>query len=219
MNVNQLKEFIYSIANKDQSGNLPTPEQFNLYLARANEDKFRIEYGLREQAGNEKFWQASQNTTDALSKFVVFGALTSVAQGKFSLPANYVHMSSLSWFNGTKRVSVMIINDDEYANLISNPIIPPTNDYPIARFVSYQVWTDPPLPSLDASYLRMPVTPVWGYNIVNDEPVYDPATSVQLEWADIYHIDFAAIILGYMGIQFREQELEQYAIKVQQTGQ
>jgi hypothetical protein len=219
MTVEELRVYIYAIANKDQTGNLPTPAEFNSYLARANEDKFRIEYGLRENLQNNIAYQNSQDSTDALAPFLTQAPLTTLVPGQFALPADYVHVSSIAYIDNARRNMVMIVNEDEYNGLINNPIIPPTTKYPIAKFMGSSIFVQPGVTAIDMVYLRMPRTPVWGYTTVNDEPVYNPATSVQLEWKPIYHIDIARLVMGYMSIEFRDQEFEQYAIKTQTTGQ
>lgn len=219
MTVEELRQYIFAIANKDQTGNLPSPEQFNSFLARANEDKFRIEYGLRENLQNGIYYQNSQNSTDALLPFIIPVTLNTTTPGEFDLPVDYVHVSSIAYIHGGKRSMVMIVNEDEYNNLVSSPVVPPTPKYPVAKFMNNKLYVWPQDTSIEFVYLKMPATPVWGYTVVNDEPVYNPATSVQLEWKPIYHIDVARIILGYLGVEFREADLEQYAMKTQAQGQ
>ncbi len=219
MTVEELRLFIFSIANKDQTGNLPTPEQYNVFLARAVEDKFRLEYGLR-QVDNGVYYQNSQNSTDALSKFITVTPTVALLPGTFVLPANYVHLSSLSHIDDGKYRVITVLNEDEWNNRLSNPITPPTLKYPIAKFVAGTLIVYPTtIASVNIAYLRKPVNPVWGSTIVNDEPVYNAATSTQIEFPDIYHIDIARIILSYLGIEFKDMELLQYAEMGKNTGQ
>lgn len=219
MNVEELRQYIFAIANKDQTGNLPSPDQFNSFLARANEDKFRIEYGLRENLQNGIYYQNSQNSTDALLPFITPVTLSTTTPGEFTLPPDYVHVSSIAYLDGARRSMVMIVNEDEYNNLVSSPVVPPTKKYPVAKFMNNKLYVWPQDTSVEFVYLKMPRTPVWRYTIVNDEEVYNPLTSVQLEWMPIYHIDIARLILGYLGVTFREADLEQYAMKTQAQGQ
>lgn len=211
MTVEELRQFIYTIANKDLTGDLPTPGEFNNLMARAVEDKFRIEYGLRE-VQNNVYFQSSQNSTDALNKFLVATQLTAVIPGIFTLPTNYVHLSSLSHVDSSGKTHIIVVlNDDEWSNRLTNPVVPPSTEYPIAKFVSGSLIVYPQsITNINITYLRKPANPVWGYTVVNDEPTYNPATSTQIEFADIYHIDIARIILSYMGIQFRDGDLLQY---------
>lgn len=42
-----------------------------------------------------------------------------------------------------------------------------------------------PIDAVEVTYLKKPVTPVWNYTIVNDEPVYQATGSVHLEWNEL----------------------------------
>ena len=46
VSVNEVYEFVQYIADKEQSGNTMSPEEFNLNLRRAADDYFRWLYGL-----------------------------------------------------------------------------------------------------------------------------------------------------------------------------
>ncbi|MFN8296812.1 MAG: hypothetical protein U0T69_11490 [Chitinophagales bacterium] len=50
-------------------------------------------------------------------------------------------------------------------------------------------------PTVEIHYLAKPVTPKWNYTIVNDEPVYDPSGSVDLEWNELLTDEVAARML------------------------
>lgn len=215
MTVEELRIFLYTIANKDQSGDLPSPEQLNSLLARATEEKFIIEYGLRSNQ-NGIFFQNSQNSTDALAPFLVATVINQTLPGVFVVPADYVHLSSVGATHNGKRVVVTVVNDDEWNDRVDSPLTPATDKYPIARFVSAgtaRLISVMPatVMSIFFNYLKKPVDPVWGYTIVNDEPVYNSATSVQMEFAPMYHLDIAKLILSYLGIEFRDEYLSQFA--------
>jgi len=218
MTVEELRVFIYAIANKDQTGDMPTPAEYNSYLARANEDLFRYQYGLREQRNNV-FYQNSQDSTDFFNKFITAQPINATLPGIFTIPSNYVHASSMAHVHDGARRSITILNEDEWNASINNPVTPPTAKYAIASFIQGLIRVMPAsISQVELSYIRRPVTPVWGFTIVNDEAVYNPATSVQIEYEDIYHIDMARIILSYMGITFRDADLLQYAEIGKQAG-
>jgi hypothetical protein len=232
MTVEELRVFLYAIANNDQTGNKFTPSDYNSYLARANEDKFRKEYGLPESwvPGSTPLqigWQVTQNSTDALRRFVEFAVIPLTA-GVGPLPPGYVHVSSAHTQNaGTdpdgvpfqRTVPVTMLPENKVGERLGHPYLAPEEMYPIGTLTgnNIMIW---PTSSVNVSmyYLRMPVTPVWGYTIANDEPVYNPVTSVQMEWPEVYHIDIARLILGYMGIFNREPQLSQYAEMVKMKG-
>lgn len=220
MTVEELRIFINAIANKDQTGNSMTPDEYNSYLARANEDKFRFEYGLRERGPqNPIYFQSNQNSTDALRTFITNTTIASAAPTIYVLPTNYVHFISCANFVGNSPRPVTFVNRDEMNQIQVDPIAFPTEDYPYGTIEGGQMIVYPnTIGQVYFTYLRRPTTPVWGYTIINDEAVYNAATSTQLEWNSVYHIDIARLILGYLGINFRDADLLTYAEQVKANG-
>lgn len=69
---------------------------------------------------------------------------------------------------------------------ISSQLLYPTITDPIACVEGDSLLVSPNGIDVSAlTYFRLPITPVWGYTIVNTVAVYDPATSVDFEWPDI----------------------------------
>lgn len=217
MTVEELRIFINAIANRDQTGNSVTPDEYNSYLARANEDKFRIETGIRE-VQTPIYFQNSQLSTDALAPFIERGFSITGTSGVFILPSNYRHAISMFYIDGTGRSrTITALNIDEYDAIQGNPVKPPTAEYPYATQYGNLINVSPAtIAVIRLSYLRKPAVPKWGYITSQDEPVYDPLTSVQMEWNEEYQIDVARIILGYMGINFQDAFLYQ-AIEAQKA--
>lgn len=218
MDVNELKIFIEAIANRDQTGNSLTPDEFNSYLARANEDKFRIETGIRE-VQTPIFFQSNQTSTDAMRPFIVPASLP-VTNGIFTIPADYRHFLSMRYVAPSSRNRIITaLNTNEFDAILDDPVTIPTEEHPYATQRSDIVEVAPASISLVRfTYLKKPPIPFWGFTIINDEAIYDPTTSIQLGWADIYHIDIARIILVYLGVNFRDQDLTQYAIASKAQG-
>lgn len=220
MTVEELRIFINAIANKDQTGNAMTPSEYNSYLARANEDKFRFEYGLRERGPqNPIYFQSNQNSTDALRPFVSDATIIAATPTLFILPTDYIHLISAANYIGTSPRPITFVNRDEMNQIQIDPIAFPTEDYPYGTVERSQMVIYPStIDGVYFTYLRRPTTPVWGYTIINDEAIYNPVTSTQLEWNSVYHIDIARLILAYLGINFRDSDLLTYAEQVKANG-
>lgn len=217
MNVNELKIFIEAIANRDQTGNSMTPDEYNSYLARANEDKFRIETGIRE-IQTPIFFQSNQTSTDAMRPFIEVTSLPVVA-GLATIPTDYRHALVLSHITNGRVRKITALNIDEFEDILDSATKKPSIRYPYCTQRGDKIEIAPStITTIKFQYFKMPPIPVWGYTIVNDEEVYDSATSVQLGWADIYHIDIARLILGYIGINFRDADLSNYAEMIKQKG-
>lgn len=213
MTVDELKQFIEAISNRNQSGNALTPDEFNIYLARANEDKFRIETGIRESQ-TPIWFQSNQISTDALRPFIIRAILFGTS-GLFTIPNDYRHLISMYYKDPSGRQRIITpLNVDEFDAIIDHPVKAPSNEYPYASQYGSGIEVRPSsITAIGFAYLRKPAIPVWGYTIDpnTDEPIYNSATSVQMEWEDIYQIDIARIILSYLSINFRDSELYQMA--------
>ena len=68
------------------------------------------------------------------------------------------------------------------------------------------------------TYLRKPITPIWGYTVVNNRPVYDPVSSVNFEISEDNLNELVFNSLAYFGINMREQQIFQEAELFKQQG-
>lgn len=217
MTVEQLRVFINACVNRDQTGNAMKPDEYNSYLARAVEDKFRIETGLRELR-TPIYFQNNQLSTDALKPFLAKPIITGVS-GIFAIPVDYAHTISMtSIVNGKTRITTTL-NADQFEEKKQDPNSPPTELYPYATEIAGNIEIAPDtVDTIKFVYLKKPVDPFWNWTVVNDEEVYNPIGSIQIPFDAIYHIDIARIIMSYIGINFRDAEFLQYAESLKQKG-
>ena len=109
---------------------------------------------------------------------------------------------------------VKMINEDERANRLNSQIDPVTITSPIGEQTAPRYFRLYPLSGYTGTvtYLRRPIKPVFGYSVVSGRIiVYDPATSIQLEWRDS---EINAIILKSLqiaGINLSDAELLQFS--------
>ncbi len=204
MTVEEIRIFIYAIANRDATGNSPTPEEYNSYLARANEELFNM--GLRVEENGTITYDVGQVATDAYAPFLVDVPLTGV-NGIFALPADYRHTVCV---DRAGRPATMLTKN-QFDQIVIDPITPPSDKYPYCMVLNNKINWAPPTNTTLFTYLRKPLVPVWGFTIINDEPIYDPSTSVQLEWPDWYHLLYCKLILAYLGFNFRDNDLVGYS--------
>ena len=70
------------------------------------------------------------------------------------------------------------------------------------------------------TYLKRPAKPIRNYTITaNDENIIDPIGSVDLEYPEIMHNDFAVIVAKYFGINLKDGDLINFAQGRQMAGQ
>ena len=224
INVNDLKIFIDFVANKDQSGTSYSIDQLNNIFQAANIDLFKLRYGLPEEYSlgmplPRQAYEITQKMKDDMRVLKVVSNLTVTAAGEMILPSDYVHKTAISYKkiinaccgNPPKvdRRPVEIMDDDKWDERVSAVIKAPSLDFPVCNYLSDRIRFEPTtIKEVEFSYLRVPSKPVWAYTFTGDIEVYDPNTSVNFDWNDILFTDIAKLVLGYIGINLRDEQLQ-----------
>lgn len=248
MNLGQIFKLVDYLANKDQTGDTITPDQFSdVILPAINIMFFKKKYGLPEdyQPGQplpRQAWQITKKISDDLRNFKVPQPAWLVdSNGRANIPSDYVHSSVISKtyipYQGAnpQTTEVEELTDSQAAARLSNSIVGPSIKNPFCVFFKTYIQFYPTnLQSVNFVYLRLPKTPFFDYIIVNDEYVFLPAgrfhngsvlppgtpsRTVELEWPEETHIDFTNRILEYVGINLREGDLLNYANNAKITGE
>lgn len=213
MTVEEIRLWVDFQLNKNQTGGTLSPEEYNLCLSWANQEYFKLKYGLPEQyrPGQPlpaQAWAVTQENIDALSPFLKakggrdYPKLKVDIDGRATIPSDYVHYSSIRY----EEKAVEVLSNDVIGNRLQSPIVYPDKKYPIGTFYAGYIQFYPKdLSFVDFDYLRMPSTPVWAYTLVNDVAVYNSNASVQLEWSAIFHMDIANLIVMYAANNLRDQ--------------
>jgi hypothetical protein len=223
VNVNEVKIFIDSIANKEQSGTSYSIIQLNNWFYGASTELFKQRYGLPEEyiPGSpvpRMGYEVTQKIKDDLKAFKVVIDLPIDSMGEMAIPTDYGHKTAITFKKvvnqccgeppTTSYNTVDILDDNKYAERSSNSIKFPSFDFPICNFLSDKIRFMPKdLKEVEFSYLRNPIRPVWAYTSPNGVEIYDAANSVDFEWSEILFTDISRIILGYIGINLRDDEL------------
>lgn len=227
-NIWDIYQFVNFRLNKDQSGRVFTPEEFNMACGFADYELMKLKYGLPEQYRPgmpipSQGWEITQEITDALSHLKVYMGGRSEAQlfldkdGYANFPENYLHYSSLAYVDyeykcGDEeqdeiRVPIEVIKDGDWDTRISDVLTKPTMEYPICRFNSgYMEFRPRKLGSVDFTYLRKPNPAVLGYTIdANYNIVYNEADSTQPDWPEQMYNEFAIILYNWMAVNIKSQ--------------
>lgn len=233
VDVEQLYRFIQYIIKKESTGHL-APAEYNRLLPRALDDFFTQRYGLPEryQPGSPLpsiGYELTQKISDDLRPLKEELETHSVdAQGKATIPDNYVHVASLTYMSVTNKDCknpevcprpIEVFDEDKFWQRVCHPNKKPTKKRPIAAFFADHIKIYPQdIDSIKFVYLRYPATPTRAYSSVNDDDVYDAATSVQIELPAITFNVLARILLSYIGINLREEMLLSYAETIKEKG-
>ena len=235
MSIDDFRNFILFVIKKSQSGGNPRPSEFNLAVERGYMQFIMSRYGNQEEYVPGRpvprvAWQQSQKISDDLRFLLTTASFSIDNNGKLVIPdgttsnlegeiaPKYLHHSSLR-FNFTETVDeeitsreipIDILTDAELGNVLNSEIVNPTRDYPVAAYYDTFIQFAPKdLQKVIFTYLRIPVPPKWAFTEVDNRPVYDEETSVDIEAPDQVINEIAFNTLAFMGISIRDQFIYQ----------
>lgn len=197
MDNGQIYDFCNTILRKEREGSALTPERFTLMLLECMWEKCNADY---------KQWELDQIVTDSLRSLKTEESIAIDASGISDitlLTDDYWHPSSITYTDPSPfKRKIDIVTSDEYSDLITNSLLLPTLEYPIAKIVGDNI-VFYPLVSTTAtfSFLKTPPEPFFDYYIdANDEIIYLQEGQVYTLQADETYTEkespFATLIAG-----------------------
>lgn len=217
-------ELVNYIANKDYEGNVITPERFAQICIVSNMDLFKVKMGLPEdyQLGapvSRQYLDATQRLTDETRFLKQRVAAQAVAAGLVAYPGDYFGFDAMRYgyqreVDGVSKVlwkSVEPLTEDQYSDRAGNFTKEPSGKNPVCVFRSNGIYVYPTtIVQVDFNYVRYPVDPIFDYDIAAGY-ITEGTSPTEYEWPVHLHRDLTMMILSYIGINLREQQLEQYA--------
>jgi hypothetical protein len=169
-------------------------------------------------------WFSTYGTTqiihDAIRKLRVQKNFTSDSTGLVTFDADYLHMIGGAYtVSGSTINNVRFLNEDELALALKSQLRAVSTSSPIAIDASVGFRLYPAATQTGFyNYLRRPATPVLGYTQSGRNITYDPNTSTQLEFTDVYINNIISRALKFWSINMAEQDIQQFAqIQTQET--
>lgn len=164
-------------------------------------------------------YATSQRIKDALSPFKSVYNFTTLTSGYVIVPDDdYIKFLDLQiYFNISDRrvyYPVKLINEDERADRLNSQIDPVTSTSPIGEQTAAKTFRLYPTHAYNGNvtYLRRPVKPVFGYNVISGRViVYDAGTSTQLEWGQDMINTILIKSLKLIGINIKEADVSGFA--------
>lgn len=209
MDINEALNFLNFWINK-VTGAYYEPSELTLLIDRAQmalysdlKPKFATSQLLREELipFKEKY-----NFTTQVSGYVIVP------------DTNYLDLLDIQIYfqvsNRTVYYPVKIVNEDERANRLNSQMSPVTITSPIGEQTAPRTFLLFPANNYNGNvtYLRRPVAPVFGYTVISGRViVYNPNTSVQLEWRDTEIDTILLKSLSSIGINLGSQEVQQWS--------
>lgn len=216
MNINQAIQLVRFILNKDQNGNI-TGDQFNLLAPIAQTAVLNDRLGnLKKYPTLPYGFSASQKAREEIRPLMVLPTTQAVTNGVASYPGDYLYYDTVLTNNN---ILMREATADEIAILNQSTITPPSAQYPyfVMHSNGFNVYPTT-LPSIKLSYVRKPLTPVWGYTISNNEEVYNAGTSQNFELAETVHLEIVMLILQMAGVNLNMLQVTQYAQVMEAQG-
>lgn len=209
-NINDVYNFLVFIVRKERGVFITIPEAMqtidNAQLE-ATEDWFS-QYGV------------TQIIHDAIRKLRSQVQFTSTSDGQVVFASDYLHMIGNPYtVTGSTINAVRFVNEDELPFALTSQLRAVSTSKPIAKdtAVGFQIYPQSAQTGF-YNYLRRPVTPVLGYTQAGRTITYDPNTSTQLEFTDVYINNIIARALKFWGINMAEQDIQQFAqLQTQET--
>jgi len=164
-------------------------------------------------------YATSQRIKDALIPFKEIYNFTTLTSGYVIVPdSRYLKFLDLQiYYNISDRrvyYPVKLINEDERADRLNSQIDPVTSTSPIGEQTAVKTFRLYPAHAYNGNvtYLRRPVKPVFGYNVISGRViVYNPTTSTQLEWGQDWINTILIKALKSIGINIKEADVSGFA--------
>jgi hypothetical protein len=215
---------IQYIVNKDYQGNIIEPDMFKQLVKVANMDMFKIKMGLPEdyQIGtplSRQYVDLNERMTDETLFLKKRDSSTAVSSGKFAYPNDYFQAVSIRYnyqrnIDGVATViprPVQRLTEDKYSARAGNWTKKPSTLNPVCVLRSDGIYVYPDtITEVDFSYIRYPNDPVFDY-VLNTGYITEGGSPTEYEWPKILHNDLTRIILGYIGINLRSEQIQGYA--------
>jgi hypothetical protein len=215
--INAVRETVHDFLEKNNRGWLK-PERFNNYAYLAQLEIFEsyfydyarwLSMQTNRQAGS-MYANIPRILREKLDIFHKDGTMTYNID-RFEPPTDSYRIMDV--YYGTDFVDevsprrLMLLNKSNHTA--------PSTDYPV--FVreedDYLIYPLAIVTGVSCSYIRMPETPQWTYNVSNGNPIFNPSASTYQDF-EIHPSDEPRLvikILGYAGISIREIDMVQYA--------
>lgn len=204
MDLNQSYNQLLFWINKYQGAWFPPPELDDIvdFGQLAHYKKLFVKYGT------------GQRLDDALAPLKVKAPFTTDANGKLTMPSNYMDLIDIECSINGGVVTCPSVNADERTNRVNSQVIPLSTSSPFAELI--QNWNFQLYPKVQQtgtiSFFIRPPKPFYSYTVVSGRViVYNAVKSTQLVWGDDEVRPMLLTVLETLGINLSAADLVQWA--------
>lgn len=213
VNINDFKTLTEFLSNKAQSGGTLKVTQFNQLCLRAMMTKYEKDY---------QTFLATEEVSEYLKTYFKNSVQSVPLTGLLNFPSDFQHLSSLRKYyvkpNGQgMMIPVKEVNNVAYGFSQISSLQEPSLRFPkYSEFATNIRFLPKNLGIVEMDYFRTPLTPVWGFTTVNGRPVYNSATSTDLEIAEFSVNEIAGLFLQLIGVNLSDQNIANFANQYKQ---
>lgn len=221
--INDLKNIVYTILNKENRGEL-SPVEFNglayttqLGLFSNHLTDYRASV-IKMNRGNASYGLADVSKKQrqiidifGIDKRIEWNEAESTLYQEiiFDLPEDCAWLETVKYGLNT----VYEVERTKWLNVVGNKKMKPSNEYPIYFRTGNKISVQPPIMNtVTLFYLRFPKRPKWTYKLINGNPVFNQSASdyqdIELHKSELP--DMVYSICALMGINLKDGELFQY---------
>lgn len=226
--INQVYTTVLAILNKDNRGYV-SPLEFNLYSELAQmaifEELFhKYSKAISKQNArmyHSEFSDIPKHIREAFDVFISEANLSLITESglhQYTATDFYKGIKIERYFGEdlfTNRIEVEEVSKLEITKLLNNNLISPTSEYPVYVGINggYRIFPADDEAIVIGTYIRKPKAPKWTYLSVGGNPLFNAsATDYQdFELPEQFFSDLVIKILGYCGIEIRENDVVQIA--------
>lgn len=212
------------MGNKDYGGNIIEPDIYAQLIKIVNLELFNVKMGLpSEYAPGQPIPRQHYDLNKHLNSETIFLRVYVPAQtvttGSFSYPANffkeddirYNYQTTVDGVATTLPRPVEILEEREYSERAGNFTKKPSTKHPVGVKRSDGIYIYPTsITEVQFSYVRYPAEPVFDY-VQDTGFITEGGSPTEYEWGKHLHWNLLVRILDKIGINIREQQLQQYA--------
>lgn len=221
--INNVRNTVLSLLNKENRGYI-TPEQFNSYAAHAQQTIFNIyfaEYSRMVTLKNARrlgsdYADRVKEIESAIERFTVASDISKVGNS-YPKPSDMFKPLSLR-YNDNEIVKVPLGKETflSKANLTA-----PSVAYPVYvdKNNAFTVKPSDITADIELVYVRNPKTPKWTYNIILDEPVFNPSASDYQDF-ELGQDDMVSLVIEICklaGLTIRDADAVNFAMQADAT--
>lgn len=210
VSINDFKVYTENIiANKNQSGNTLTIPEFNILAHRAQMMVFEKD---------RLIFLKTQESSDFLDCFLKSTTINPNGLTGFSpYPTDFQHTAAVRSYyvrpaGNSVEVKVEEVKNTDWGEIYSSQLQQPTKRFPkYSEFNDKYRFLPKNIGIVMLDYYKLPVAPIWGYTIVNNEPVYSANASTDFEWQNYSMERVANCFIEIFAQNLKDGELANFA--------